>query len=579
MARPSPNPADPAGSRYLVKDRDLGQTFRTPAGRPFVIEAVTLRVGPAPLGDRAGIRGAHGAPVFLQLLEVSGSPVFHDNGTTGTTTVSVSYPGKAVADDYLTGESYHTLLVATGGVLPEALEVGDSNTVEPTRESAGTLLRFDLRGTRPPVLQPERQYAFLVGFETAATDRALPIDNYDYVNQAGASEALVAAGPYPDGHAIRREGRVERPYAQLAEALSEDAAKSSFPSSFAERLRQQPGTWGRPDVDTWRDLVFWIEGRDQPAEAHGLELALVEAPPSGASVAARQEGFDDGGNTSVAHDRADIYTWSGASPHAHEDWGYFTPEGREVPYVKRDRDLGQTFRYEGERPARLDAVTLRTGFGTNVVRPGTYGCAISLQVFRVLGDPVLDDNGTRGATKALHGFPHDRPGQRIPALRDDSWRGEAYEPLALARGARFPGPAAFGVAPGERITPADPRIKGRYLRFDLTGEAEVLLEPGQRYAFLVMIDDAGDERGFTLANRYVGDYPGGHGIRRDGDGVFPPVPADPARPFADPANAAALAAAHFPADFHARAAIPPGTDGYPDVDTWRDLAFWIEVRP
>jgi hypothetical protein len=27
-----------------------------------------------------------------------------------------------------------------------------------------------------------------------------------------------------------------------------------------ERLGQQPSTWGRPDVDTYRDLVFWIEG-------------------------------------------------------------------------------------------------------------------------------------------------------------------------------------------------------------------------------------------------------------------------------------------------------------------------------
>jgi hypothetical protein len=61
--------------------------------------------------------------------------------------------------------------------------------------------------------------------------------------------------------------------------------------------------------------------------------------------------------------------------------------------------------------------------------------------------------------------------------------------------------------------------------------------------------------------------------------VFPPRPPDPAKHFRDPANEAAWQAANFPSEFEARAAISPGTDGYPDVDTWRDLSFWVEATP
>jgi hypothetical protein len=48
--------------------------------------------------------------------------------------------------------------------------------------------------------------------------------------------------------------------------------------------------------------------------------------------------------------------------------------------------------------------------------------------------------------------------------------------------------------------------------------------------------------------------------------------------FTDLENEAALRTAHFPADMKARAAIAPGTNGYPDVCTWRDLVFYIVAR-
>lgn len=310
-----------------------------------------------------------------------------------------------------------------------------------------------------------------------------------------------------------------------------------------------------------------------------LRLTLVPGPPSGPSVVASYPGADAGGNTSVAHDTALSFKWSGSSPCTHGDWGYFTLEGREVPYIKRDRDLGQTFTYEGTSPARLDAITLRTGFGTNVVRPGAFAQAVSIQVFRVDGTPTLHRNETAAQARALHGFPHDRVGQVIPAERDDYYVGETYVPLAVCRGARFPAKSEFGLADDRVADAGSPALKGRYLRFDLSGACGVALAPGITYGFLVMIDHAGDDRGFTLANHYVGSYPGGHGIRRDGNGVFPPAPADPSKPFLDPANAGALAAARFPVDFTARTSVSPGTNGYPDVDTWRDLSFWVEASP
>jgi hypothetical protein len=92
-----------------------------------------------------------------------------------------------------------------------------------------------------------------------------------------------------------------------------------------------------------------------------------------------------------------------------------------------------------------------------------------------------------------------------------------------------------------------------------------------------MIEKPDHEVGFTLANNYMGNYNGGHGIRRDGNGIFPPVPANPEKDFTHPDNSAALQSAHFPTDFAARCRITPGTDGYPDVCTWRDLVFYIEA--
>jgi hypothetical protein len=315
-------------------------------------------------------------------------------------------------------------------------------------------------------------------------------------------------------------------------------------------------------------------------QGHGqdLRVVLVDQPPA-RHVVASYAGYDQGGNTSVAYEDRDVYKWSGPSPYPAESWGYFTPQGREIAYIKRDRDLGQTFTYQGKSPRYLTAITVATGYGTNVVRARAYGQALSLQLFELSGEAVLHDNGSDSTREAFHGFPHDRPGDSIAPIRDDYLSGEVYTSLGVFSGAVFPGKAGFGFPAGQGEVPPDhPGLKGRLLQFRLPARHRIRLQPGKRYAFLILLDARTADGGFTLANHYWGKYPGGHAIRRDGNGAFPPVPADPTKDFTHPDNARALASAHFPAGFATRTAVPPGTNGYPDVDTWRDLRFYVQAE-
>jgi hypothetical protein len=124
------------------------------------------------------------------------------------------------------------------------------------------------------------------------------------------------------------------------------------------------------------------------------------------------------------------------------------------------------------------------------------------------------------------------------------------------------------------------------MQWQLQGDAAIRLEPGRSYAFMVMFDEPGDGLGLALANRNTagwtepipfGPYAGGYAIRRMGessrfeDVFFDPDDSDDAT--------VGLAAATLPGDLARRAAIEPGTVGYPDVDTYRDFVFWIHARP
>lgn len=286
---------------------------------------------------------------------------------------------------------------------------------------------------------------------------------------------------------------------------------------------------------------------------------------------------DSSGNTSIAFDAEDSYKWSGQSVAKAEDFGYFDTTGKELPYIKRDRDLGQTFLFDEAKPKKLSAITVQLGFGTNVVRAGTYGAALSLQILEVSGTPILNKNYSE-TVEAWHGFPHDRQGAQIDAIRDDYFEGETFKSVAILRGGKFPSKTDFGFNETDSIDHNHRNLKGQYLTFHCPKQQEILFEPNKTYAFLIMLDEMGKNRGFTLANSYVGSFSKGHGIRRDGDGIFPPVVPDPMKNFKDSSNLKAWHSAHFPTEMAKRAAIPPGTNGYPDVCTWRDLVFFIHTE-
>jgi hypothetical protein len=99
------------------------------------------------------------------------------------------------------------------------------------------------------------------------------------------------------------------------------------------------------------------------------------------------------------------------------------------------------------------------------------------------------------------------------------------------------------------------------------------------------------ERNFTLGNRNNAGSPrapaladeddtyhGGWGLRREGNGKTPPRMIPGAAPPDDRAVLRQLEAeSTFPTG-DARYAIPPTCDGYPDVDTYRDLEFYVIQR-
>lgn len=324
--------------------------------------------------------------------------------------------------------------------------------------------------------------------------------------------------------------------------------------------------------------VLFIFSCTQTIQQNNTALLTLSNQVDTSKVVASFNQSSPGGNTSVANDLDYNFKWSGHSSHNATGFGYFTPEGQEIAYVKRNRDIGQTFTITDKNPQNLAYITLRLGFGDNVVRPDMYGQYISLQLFEVRRERVLNNNGSDTTMNAFHGYPHNRYQQIIPHDRDDFFEGIKFEPIAVVRGFKFPEKEAFGFEKDENIDPDHANLKGRYLNFNLPEKHQIQLEPGKAYAFLVMIDSLGVDRGFTLGNLMHGHYPGGHGIRREGHGIFPPLTAHPGYGFDHPVNEEAVRTSLFPADFSDRIKISPGTNGYPDVDTWRDLEFYIKAK-
>jgi hypothetical protein len=253
-------------------------------------------------------------------------------------------------------------------------------------------------------------------------------------------------------------------------------------------------------------------------------------------------------------------------------------EWKEQGYFQRNRDLGQVI--TPERTFALDAVVLRTGPSDAAVLAGAPGAKVFVQFFEVVGTPKINDNGTPAGTKAKHGFSTNH-------RCDDFFEGVTYKSLRVVTGGTFP---AIPPTRGADDKPTGDAGKFHYMRWAFTGADRLTFEAGKRYAFMVGFEEPGKNRGFTLANANkasvadppaVNDkhdrYHGGWGLRREGDGTLPPLMVPGTAPPADPKVAEKLTKQSLFATGDDRYKLSPTTDGYPDVDTYRDHEFYLEV--
>ena len=281
--------------------------------------------------------------------------------------------------------------------------------------------------------------------------------------------------------------------------------------------------------------------------------------PDSSRLAAYQPDANISGSTSIRNHAKEFLEW------------------KEQGYFQRNRDLGQVFTVG--KDCYLDAVILRTGPSDKAVLENTPGAKVFIQFFEVEGKPVIDDKGTPPGTKATHGFSDNH-------RCDDVVTGVQYRNLLVVKGGIFPSISPTFV----NNRPADGDAgKLVYMRWKLAGKP-LPLSAGKRYAFLVGLEVPGRENGFTLANVNTAGidappalsdgfdkYPGGWGIRREGDGTLPPTMVPGLQPPAG-AGAQVLFKEALFAEGDARYALLPVTDGFPDVDTYRDLNFALEVN-
>ncbi len=441
-----------------------------------------------------------------------------------------------------------------------------------------------------------------VGFDPAMAEAMFePYRRLDHASSGGTGMGLCIARRAVERHGgtLTAEPAPDGPGSRFVIVLpaAGAGAGAALPSPRSEHA---PPPFARgPDpimVSNFRTL-FAASAVSLPAAA-GLVVTEVDGPPTGDAVRIQQLEREETGPTSFRY-----YAPREGEPKKDDPLVYDPDPTRsqeevaaemEAFYFYRDRDLGQTFT-TGAEGFRLGAVTVR--LQPVDVRGGgdPAGAKVSLQLMKVTGTPRVNDNGTPAAAAGepptrpawetyAWQYPHDPADRNVPKrwpvmhASDDFLEGETYEHLSLASGG---------------VVPATLDLDD-YLRWDLTGDSEVFLEPNTTYAIVFLFDEPappGVARNIPLSNMNVlpggkldDVFPGGHMIRRDGsstdrDDVFI-RDLEPERPGlqADPADLeTAKQASAFPLDMDARLAIQPGTLGYPDVDTYRDLWFVLEA--
>lgn len=230
---------------YLTRDRDAGQVFV--AQRSGTVNHLLMQVSEA---EDAFGSDTEGALVFVQWYEVTGTARLNNNRTTEVRVVD--WTDDPRADDYLEGEKYRSVGVYRGGVVPK-LGAGDW---------------FEIRFTgRAPRVTEGKRYGFLIGFEKPRADQSLGLASL-YWGRTGPTDTTVRLN-----HGIRREGSPQPDPLLFPETIASlpGGAKDVFPPDHDRwwwrptlpadlnlRLKQTPGTRGRPDVDTWREFAHAV---------------------------------------------------------------------------------------------------------------------------------------------------------------------------------------------------------------------------------------------------------------------------------------------------------------------------------
>ncbi|MFC4698728.1 hypothetical protein ACFO4O_00955 [Glaciecola siphonariae] len=318
------------------------------------------------------------------------------------------------------------------------------------------------------------------------------------------------------------------------------------------------------------DLIIRDLGKDYTVEPNKVVSGLY----------LHVENDDDviGGNTSVRNETADTLKWKGKQ--SSNGFGYF----------QRNRDLGQVFNVPPGKDIVIDAIVLRTSRGNNAIMSGTPGSLMYLQFFEV--DEIdgerltINDAGTRKGDRALHGFDHQFN------RADDYIEGAKYTPFKRVTGGTFPDiphttQYVYEHRAGEPYGEQEGHL--RYIRFDLTGDDEITLKANKRYGFLLGFESPGKHRGLALAIQtdvhtkedatFSVDANGmiHWGIRREGDGgIFPSIVSLPEPPTDEATLIKLTNESMFPKNHWD--SIPPATKGFPDVDTYRTLQYYIEVK-
>lgn len=267
-------------------------------------------------------------------------------------------------------------------------------------------------------------------------------------------------------------------------------------------------------------------------------------------------GADMGGNTSIRN--YDELLWKKS--------GYF----------QRNRDLGQAF--IPRKDTRIQSIVLRTGPTENAVLYDVPGAKMFMQFYEVVGNPHINDNGTPKGKAALHGYTQNHRG-------DDYIEGVKYIPFDTIFTGIFPENVPITKDENNKIVGNEGRL--HYIRWSF--DQPRLFKKDVTYAFIFGFLEPGPGLRITVANTNMAavsdapdlnddhtPYKGGWSFRREGDGTLPPTMYPGLNPPDNDSIRKQLINESTFGKGDERFLLPPTSNGFPDVDTYRALEFYIE---